>query len=331
MRERSSRFDNAKLLLMVMVVSQHAFITYVDGPAMGREAVRFVLLGCTMPLFMFIMGFFTREGFNLRRSVRLFWLFAAFNTVGNLVAWLFGFSHRFGLFAVAPVMWYLGVAALYGIFSPVCCRMPAFILLPVAFAMSWAPCFLPVGFASNFWGRFFGFIPFFILGFCVGRNKSVKSYLSYVLCNYSGGGVVLLVVCVAGVAFALSGIRPGLLNVGVSHNVFGGDLNGMVKRMVFQFLAILMGGSLMAVMPSRELAITRFGSRTFVVYLCHIWIVLFAAAVARHFPALHPWYARYAVMAISVLMSLLLFHKRASEALEWFAVLPERAFRVIWK
>ena len=149
---RIPKFDTAKFILIMAVVLLHALVTFVSGPERFKAVVRLVLLGCTMPLFTFISGFFFSGTLSLRKLLRQSWLFICFNSLGNMFAWLLGFSERFNLTIIAPVMWYLGAIIIYEIVYSALNHVDSRWLLVVSEVIFYSMSFLPYGFANLFGG-----------------------------------------------------------------------------------------------------------------------------------------------------------------------------------
>ena len=323
---RILKFDTAKFILIMAIVLLHALVTFVSGPERFKAVVRLVLLGCTMPLFTFILftfisGFFFSGTLSLRKLLRQSWLFICFNSLGNMFAWLHGFSERFNLTIIAPVMWYLGAIIIYEIVYSALNHVDSRWLIVVSEVIFYSMSFLPYGFANLFWGRVFGFLPFFIVGKMAADHQWINKemFVRPCLCRQ-----ILILAVFALFLGGLALYRPWVVNSGVSHRAFGGGGAGVMIKMIFQFFAVLYGWTLLRLIPNRFMPVTLFGRRTMVVYLCHVWIVLIFAALVRDYSPLHPWYIRYPVMTISVALTLLLFHGRVSGALSWFAKIPQK-------
>ena len=79
---RIYRFDTAETILIVQVVFCHA-ITFCDGPLSLKEFARFSILGCAMPVFMFISGWFSKSELSIRSVLGLSTLCVICNTVSE--------------------------------------------------------------------------------------------------------------------------------------------------------------------------------------------------------------------------------------------------------
>lgn len=62
MNNHIDRFDNAKVIMMLLVIVAHTLINSYGHP--GMESIRFVCLCFTMPLFTFISGYLSKPEIN---------------------------------------------------------------------------------------------------------------------------------------------------------------------------------------------------------------------------------------------------------------------------
>jgi len=308
---RISRFDTAKTILMGRVVFCHA-LTFCPGPLAVKEVARFSVLGCAMPLFMFMSGFLSKPRPLKRSTIGLCLLFVLCNTLGNLVLSL-SYGIPFDLFRRAPVMWYLLALIVYRLAMPFFSAIPAIPLVAGAFVLSWSFAFLPTSFPPVV-GKLFAFLPFFVLGHVIARETPLKRFRNWITSgktpfkNWFLYAFILVAIWTAGAWFALKGIRPGFLTKNVTFTAFGGGFSTVQWRIVFQLLYVIMGICFLKLCPTHETILSNYGARTLPVYLFHPYILIPVAAFVSIHQELGPWFIRYAAMAFAALVSLAFFH-----------------------
>ena len=154
---RIYRFDTAKTILIVQVVLCHA-ITFCDGPLPLKEFARFSILGCAMPLFLFISGWFSKPKLSIRSVLGLTTLFVICNTTGNFV-WAISHGTKFNFLHRSVVMWYLMVLIIYRLAMPIFSRFSSKTLVISSFFLSWCVALLPIGLPAIA-NRLIAFLPF---------------------------------------------------------------------------------------------------------------------------------------------------------------------------
>ena len=233
---RILRFDSAKTILMFLVLIQHCFFSYFityDFRDLS-EAFRFLCLGCTMPLFSFLSGWFMCKPASISDILRLGFLCVCFNICGNVLARGAGVRASWIPLALAPSLWYLWVLMISRIIVPVFSKIPGSLL--ISFLTSWLVCFLPHHYGIALLGRFFGFFPFFMLGCVVGNDFRFTKIRSMLMVQKSGGiGTILLlaVLYLAGFLFTAYGVNYRLVHDGLGHMTFGRGLLAVANRILF--------------------------------------------------------------------------------------------------
>ena len=314
---RIDRFDTANAVLMVRVILLHSLVTFCPGPYPIREAGRFVILCCSMVVFMFLSGWFFHRNAFLKKFCHFSFLFLICNTVGNTVVSLV-YKTPFCLFKVAPGMWYMLALLVFPLVFAVWPSKKQAFLIPLAFLISWLACFFPADAASSPVGRLFGFAPFFALGHFVGHSPKTNAWRIWLTSTENKAWYLtfLALVYLSGVFFALSGTLPGFLTRGVSFNTFGGGIRECLVRMGFQVLTLVMECAFLKALPESPSRISRLGSRTLPVYLLHLYVVIpVGAFVATHETLHHPWFVRYSVMLGAAVFCLVFFHPLFSRIL----------------
>lgn len=317
---RIYRFDTAKTILIVQVVFCHA-ITFCDGPLSLKEFARFSILGCAMPVFMFISGWFSKSELSIRSVLGLSTLFVICNTVGNLI-WAISHGTTFNPLLRAVVMWYLMVLIIYRLAMPILSRFSSKTLVISSFFLSWCVVLLPVG-LPTIANRLIAFLPFFVLGYVVSREPRMKGVRAWI--SAEPGKVVyaciLVAILIAGAVFSIEGIRPGFLTRNITFSISGGGMRIVLERFFFQALYIVMGICFLKACPIKKTCLAEFGARTLPVYLFHPYLLVPIAALVSNYQALSCWQIRYCMMGGAAIGSLLFFHR-------FFSILTQKIVRL---
>lgn len=247
----------------------------------------------------------------MRSTMGLGILFVLCNTVGNLVAALSN-GTPFNPFKRSVVMWYLMALIIYRVAMPVFSRIPGLLLVAGSFLLSWNPAFFRSDSLPPIVGRMFAFLPFFVLGHIVSRERRISTIKRWITSEWGGSGYafILAAILIAGAWFALAGIQPGLLTRNVTFATFGGGIRTVLQNLFFQAIYIVMGICFLKVCPIRETCLSKFGARTLPVYLFHPYILVPTAALVSRYSMLSPWQIKYSMMGLAAIISMFFFHPR---------------------
>ena len=275
MAQRDYRIDNAKGILIILVVIGH-FLLPVASTRFTTNSL-YLIYTFHMPCFIFISGYLAkgvyRDGkFRWDRLLRLAWLYFLFElgvhvTEGLLeghIGWRIDFLHESG----AP--WYLLALIFWYLLIPACFYMGKWISLLLALAVGLAGGY--AGGLGDFLAadRVLAFAPFFYLGyFFSGENLRA-------LCR---GGRRLAAIALAAVWAAViflgtyDYLEPYRLAVyGAMYDRFAPELYPVcwLIRLVCYGAALSLSLGLIAFLPAVRLPLlTKLGQRTLSVYVLH--------------------------------------------------------------
>ena len=309
MRDRIYRFDNCKFILMILVITVHCFVSRMPYTnSNSAEALRFVCLVATMPLFAFISGWFSSSRLEVKKIVGLAVVTVFFNTVDAMV---YSCVTSTPLDILEPshfFLWYLWALLAYRLV------LPAFIRIPfpctISFVMSFLFCFWPGCLAYFVTNRIVGFFPFYMLGYVISHNEKCSRLKSLVIGELSLKKRVM--VCMALIIIlAIGAALPFFTNVNLNyglrlgHVVSGTGFRSLFGRVLFYSLSMVTGWMFLQIVPRRRNRFTILGQRTLQVYVLHAYPVAIAGLMGyMYYPNM------YACLAISVLafsMCMLLF------------------------
>lgn len=271
---RESRMDNMRFLLIFLVVLGHFFEVSQNPLLMNATEL---IYSFHMPVFVFVSGYFAK--FNTQRIVRTYlysyvllqiiYIFFIRYYLGNS-----GFAFQFSV--PCYTLWYLPAMAFYTILIPVIQTESAakrMCVLAASVAVSlFAGADPSVGysFAS---GRFFGFLPFFILGFYCRSTGAVTRLCSMkipfkVLC-----GAALAVIVAAAEAFIIKSpsISFNDMTYSFTYSQTVGGFRARAFLLAAGFLWIIL---LLLAAPKKKIPlISNIGANTFPVYIFHGFVV----------------------------------------------------------
>lgn len=274
MEKRDSYFDNAKTLLIFLVVFGHLIQSYIETNAFISYLYNFIYT-FHMPAFIIISGFFAKgiyeKGYIWKITKKLIIPYVLFQ---GLYAVFYYFLHkedtfRFELLDPRWSLWFLISLFFWNILLLIFNKFKPAVALTITIAIG-----LAAGYAdwiTNYLSlsRTLVFFPFFLAGYFLNKDdfQMLRSNKAKVV-----AATVMFVVTIGIVYFSdldekwFFGSKPyGELE---SEAVLG-----MLKRTGIYALQFLMAGSFFAFIPRRRFFFTRWGRNTLYVYLLHGFII----------------------------------------------------------
>ena len=266
--ERNAYFDNARLLLIFLVVFGHMIQPFIDGSS-GINTLYMWIYTFHMPAMIFLAGFFAKGSGNKAYIVKLARKLLVPYLIFQLLYTVFYFfigkdGWQTGVFHPHWSLWFLcslfGWHLLLSLFK----KAPALISMSIAVFIG-----LIVGYFGEIGHTFslsrtFVFFPFFLLGFWL-----TEKHVMWL--KHKGMKIVSLVVLIAvGAAiYYAPDFNSGWLLASKSYGDLGMPAYGGIARLLVYVTAVLMGMSVLAWVPVRNSWMTHFGTRTLYVYLVH--------------------------------------------------------------
>ncbi|HET6560604.1 MAG TPA: acyltransferase family protein [Marmoricola sp.] len=263
---RDPWFDNAKMLLVTLVVVGHTW-PYLPDTTFNDRLYDWMYLW-HMPAFVVVTGYlsrrFTYSRRNLRRLVTTVLLpYLVFEGLLALFRTHVG-GERFDTLWIDPhwPMWFLAALVAWRLATPALQRLPY--ALPLAFALSLAGGV--VGTTILDVNRILGFLPFFALGL-LAEERHLDAVRS------TAGRVVGVAVLAAGVLVAFW-VDHDLGSEWLYYRTAYADLDtswwqGMGIRAALLTVSVAMALAVLAWIPRSNRWFTRMGSASLVVYLFH--------------------------------------------------------------
>jgi fucose 4-O-acetylase-like acetyltransferase len=272
---RDTRMDNAKFVLVVLVILGHLIGDISMGDKSLLAAWTFIHI-FHMPFFIFISGYFTHGDLSGKKIYQLFVKllvpYAIFQVLFIFLKfWVLEQRHLDAeMLRPAYVLWYFPALFLYRLLVPILMRLRFPLLAALAIG-------LLIGF-SDYPRRSFGvtkalaFLPFFVLGMQVAQWK-IRDFLFKREIK-----VAAVIVCLAAYAivyfYFTKGYGQWLLMRPYSETAEVVHWTTMFTRFFVYGAALAISASLLALIPSRESFVSRAGKRTLYIFVLHLFVTM---------------------------------------------------------
>jgi fucose 4-O-acetylase-like acetyltransferase len=303
---RDPWFDNAKMLLVTLVVVGHSWVLLPEESLARNWFYDFLYLW-HMPAFVVVTGYLSRSfGWNRRDLSRLVTLVVVPYVVFE--ALMSGFRIRVGgedgidtLF-VEPhwPMWFLAALFFWRLATPLFTAVPMPVV--VAVVVSILGGLLPGDVLDI--GRVTGMLPFFVLGLVARREH---------LALLRSGRARVAAACLLAAAFAFAVLMDGRLRTEwlywrSEYDAMGVSFaEGAALRLGLLAVSVLLALSALALVPRVDGWFTRLGSGTMVVYLFHGFPVRGAEYLdLLGWASARPWLGLLVTTATAVVLALCL-------------------------
>ncbi len=274
-QSRVAKWDNAKAILIFLVVFGHAISSLISE----NEIIRCVFLWITafhMPMFMFLTGLFSKSFVNAPKfgymkiaSYVLLYFFMKLTVYLTLV-FIRGNS-TFRWITEGGVPWYIFVTAVFMSITYLLKRFNHKKILVLALVLS-----LSVGYIKEIGdtfmlSRIFVYYPYFFLGFMLDREKLLK-FTSKIYVRISSLVIIAVFTFVIfylgddifSIRYALTGNNP--------YSEFGADWApfGILLRAGCYMVSSVVSLAVLSLVPVRNVPVlTKIGSKTLNVYALH--------------------------------------------------------------
>lgn len=304
---RDPWFDNAKLLLVTLVVVGHSWELLLPEESLARSWFYDFLYLWHMPAFVMVTGYlsrtFTWSRRNLRRLVTSLAVpYVVFETLLATFRRLVGGEHHIDTLFVDPhwAMWFLVAVFLWRLATPLFQSLRSPLLVAVGVSLLGG---LLVGDVLDL-GRVTGMLPFFVMGL-LARREHVELLHRRAVRVAAGCVLALGFVAAAFVDGTMSTEwlywRTGYEELGVP------VLQGMLGRLGLLAVTTLLAVGALALVPPRRTWYSALGGASLVVYLCHGFLVRGADyAGLFDWTTAAPWDGLLVASALSVAVALTL-------------------------
>lgn len=271
--KRNAYFDNAKLLLIFLVVFGHMIQPFTENSA-GISTLYTWIYTFHMPAFIFLAGFFAKGSGNLKYignlAKKLLIPYLIFQALYTGYYFMIGKNDWLTDHVFYPhwSLWFLVSLFCWHILLIFYRHIPAYVGIPLALTIG-----IFIGYFDNVehmfsLSRTFVFFPFFLIGYHCSQKHIAMLKNKYVKLTSL---LVLITIFIA--IYFLPEINSGWLLASKSYTTLGLDYLGGLARLLVYSTSSLMVVSILAWIPNQRFSITYLGERTLYVYLLHGFII----------------------------------------------------------
>ncbi|MFC4531561.1 acyltransferase family protein [Sphaerisporangium dianthi] len=314
-RPREPYLDNVKFLLIALVPAGHALVPTLSAHS-SRSAYLFIYV-FHMPLFVVISGYLSRNFWNsnakTNKLVDTFLVPYVIVEVGYAVL-RFALGHKWSLTIIDPAWlnWYLLALLLWRLSTPVWKRMRHPFPIAIAVYLLAGLSDLPGDFSMD---RFFGLMPFFVLGLWMQPHH-------FEMLNRVWVKIVAVVVLVGAAGVAIL-IAPHVPLDPVYFKDSYAELHlswwvGMGMRAGLLVAALAVSFAILALVPRRNTWFSDLGTRTLYCYLLHGIPVMIAKEMGwLSFPWLHGPLGVMAILSSAFALAIVLCLPETRTVFKW--------------
>lgn len=281
-KERLNNIDNAKGILIILVVFGHILERYTmsnDSVFMLRQMIYLF----HMPAFIFLSGLFVKsfvnkDKFDLRKILDFVFLYIFMEIIMYVLKkYLFGYENvQFNPTTESAIPWFLMCMVIWKTITFVLKEIKFEILFPISILVS-----VFVGFFDNVndtfaLSRMFVFYPFFLAGYYLDikkltewiKNKYVKAL------SVLGAAFIFLIVYfkidyISGYVALLSGRNP--------YSLLEMEWHGVIARILIMIANVIIITALLVISTNVKSFITYIGANTLQIYFFHEFILMIIA------------------------------------------------------
>jgi fucose 4-O-acetylase-like acetyltransferase len=274
MSERDYYFDNAKCVLMLLVVFGHFLRPYIDN-VLWVHSLYIWIFFFHMPAFILISGYFAKkireQGYFKKITKKLLVPYLIFQLLYS-VYYFFLYkedSLEFNLLTPHWSLWFLISLFSWNILLFVFSKIPKSISLLLALLLGVGAGMID----ADKWmslSRTFTFFPFFLLGFFL-EKRNIERLFAWRIRLFSTIALIAMFVLIH---FGFPDLPQEWLYGSKSYDTLGvPEKIGIVGRLMIYGTSTLMTICFLALIPSRRFPFSVLGARTFYIYILHGFIL----------------------------------------------------------
>lgn len=301
---RNTYFDNAKFMLILLVVFGHAISPYRINNNAVLSLYHFIFI-FHMPAFIILTGYlsknFKKKGYYIKIITKLFLPFLIFQTLYTFYYNILYQNLSFSLQYIIPrwALWFLVSLICWKLVLPLFARLPMWLGLSLSMGLS-----LGIGYFNGL-GRVLSikrmlfFFPFFLLGYYLSKKeKPFKNLINPVTKMFS---VIIILLALLGSYYFLQ--DPVYTDILYGTNTYANYFE-ILFRVGQYFISIIVSFAFMVLVPSRPLIFSEIGKYSLYIYLLHGFILkwFFTTNYAK---AIHTLYDFILLASIAVIITLL--------------------------
>lgn len=314
-KKRDALFDNAKAILIFLVVFGHLISSRL-GEAPWLRGIYFIVYMFHMPAFIFITGYFsknTEKGRNV--AVQSFLMpYILFNTLFALMSYFVEGSEKnfFDFYKItAPCwgMWFLLVVFIWKLLAKDLMKLRG--AIPISFLLGLGLPFFRDFSTTLSLGRVFFLLFFFVAGLCFRPEwlEGLRRIPPWV-------GWLVFAAC-AGISYALGASGWMELSTVYAKSPYtdGMKLLDMLQRLIFYGLGSVMTLAFLNIVTRKKSILSWIGYNTITIYVLHLFIVW----IFKRFDVLKDHLLLYTILSavLSVALVFVLSQEYVRKGYDW--------------
>ncbi len=294
---RDFRIDNAKGILIFLVVLGHFLESFGGWKNEVLHPVLVAIYMFHMPAFVFLSGVTAKCSRLVSRIAILFVVLLVFHIAYSLPLLIEGKGGWTVFVKPYWFLWYLLAMIWWLAFLPIFIRLPGAFLISIAISL--LAGFLPWDGYLLSYLRALVFLPFFVLG--ARHGEKILQFLSQRKIGYAQMAGVFLA-CVA-LTHSLNLDKRWLYgSFGYGELAPGSALSACLIRVALILCALLSTAALLALVPSKKTRVTKLGEFSLAVFLLHGFAVLMGGKILWIIPAK---FGSVTTLAVAIVVALL--------------------------
>lgn len=306
MKQREFYYDNAKFLLIFLVVIGH-FITTFIGNRVIEQIYIFIYL-FHMPAFILVSGYFSkgfqRSGYILKITKKILVPYLLFQIIYSVYYYVLLDKSELTITIFKP-QW-----SLWFLLSLFCWHLLLFVFIKIKYSLLVAVLIgLIVGYIDAVGGylslsRTFVLFPIFLLGFYMKKEhfKNLTSRKGKLL------STIAIVVMLFIIHYVLVDLPKEWMYGSKSYEKLGAGWEGGIIRLLYYGLSLIMIFSFFAFVPKKEYFFSKWGAQTLYVYLLHGFIIRYFR-VSDLVPFIKETHSYYLLLIFAIIVTLILVSK----------------------
>lgn len=306
MKQREFYYDNAKFLLIFVVVIGH-FITTFIGNHVIEQIYIFIYL-FHMPAFILVSGYFSkgfqRSGYVLKITKKILVPYLLFQIIYSFYYYILLDKSELTI-AIFNPHW-----SLWFLLSLFCWHLLLFVFTKIKYSLFVAVLIgLMVGYFDAIGGylslsRTFVLFPVFLLGFYMQKEHFQK------LTSNKGKllSAIAMIVMLFIIHYVLIDLPKEWMYGSKSYEELGAGWEGGFIRLLYYGMSILMIFIFLAFVPTKEYFFTKWGARTLYVYLLHGFFIRYFR-VSSLVPYIKETHSYYLLLIFAIIVTLFLVSK----------------------
>jgi fucose 4-O-acetylase-like acetyltransferase len=306
MNTRNAYFDNAKFILIFLVVFGHTISPYRTSNDQVLSLYHFIFI-FHMPVFILLSGYFSKnfrkKGYYKKIVTKVLVPYLIFQTIYTFYYNAIYDDQSFTLQYFVPrwAMWFLLSLMFWKLMLPIFARLPMWLGLGISLGLGLGIGYVDMeGFEKVLSiSRMLVFFPFFLMGYYLSQKEDpFKKLLN--LKGRIASAAVLLLTLVGSYYFLQDTVYTDMLygtNTYENHGEF-------FIRAGQYIISVMATFAFMALIPAKPLVFTSIGQRSLYVYLLHGFILkwFFTTEYAKN---LHSSWDFFLLTVIAILVTLL--------------------------